>query len=818
MKGTGGHGRTPVRALVLSVIALSAPLTATFAAPEWAESDGALLIWLPALLPPFLLAYYKGWHGASLALAGGMATLALTQAGTLLLDIPAPPAHYVFAILAILVAVAIGAGWIAELLHRERDAAERAALTDSLTGLPNRRHADVFLDASWGSVLRGREVAVILFDLDHFKLVNDTHGHTEGDRVLRALAGILSQRTRRSDLSARFGGEEFISILVDCPGARAVEFAESVRSRMGSLDFGWGRVTLSAGLVEAKAGMGSPDVLVASADRALYHAKERGRNQVVLAPAGPGPAGAPAAAAAPAPRATLDGCRVLLVDDDDLTLRATARMLQRLGCAVHATASSRDALARLSGGEAADVLVTDIIMPDMSGFTLADLAGKIRPGLPVLYVSGYPQEDVYWGGTPGVRSAFLGKPLDVEDVRAALLELLGPGGEAAAAGAPAETGAEPDTGSGQEGTKRRGRILIVDDEAAVVTALQRFFERSGYPRPIGLTDPRRVVDTLRSEEIDLIILDLAMGEMDGFDVLAAISGMVDAEEFLPVIMLTGSDDPQTRRRALAVGAMDFINKPFDPLEAEVRVRNLLHTRFLTQRVTGQRDALEDEVVARTSELADTRSEILYRLARAAEYRDDVTGRHAERVGLLASALGAGLGLPPREVDLLRRTAPLHDIGKIAVPDSILLKPGPLTDAEFEVMKSHTTVGAQILGGSQHRILEVARAIALNHHERWDAQGYPNGIGGDEIPLEARIVAVADSFDALTHVRPYKPALPPEEAIAEMRRCRGTHYDPAVVEALDAVRERVGVKHIHELAAPLDPLRDLGPGRSGEGSA
>jgi putative two-component system response regulator len=304
-----------------------------------------------------------------------------------------------------------------------------------------------------------------------------------------------------------------------------------------------------------------------------------------------------------------------------------------------------------------------------------------------------------------------------------------------------------------------------------------------------------------------MVLDLAMGEMDGFQVLSAISTLFDEEDFFPVVMLTGSGDSEIRRRALSAGAMDFLDKPFDPVEAEVRIHNLLTTRFLTQRVARERDSLEEKVAARTAELADTRSEILYRLARAAEYRDDVTGRHAERVGLLSSALGDALGLPPREVDLLRRTAPLHDIGKIGVPDAILLKPGSLTEAEFEVMKTHTTIGAQILGGSPHPILEAARVIALHHHERWDGRGYPQGLKGPDSPLEARIVAVADAFDTITHARPYKVGLPPTEGLAEIMRGQGSRYDPDVVGALRSLADRVGVSHLHEIGAPLNPLRD-----------
>jgi putative two-component system response regulator len=191
-------------------------------------------------------------------------------------------------------------------------------------------------------------------------------------------------------------------------------------------------------------------------------------------------------------------------------------------------------------------------------------------------------------------------------------------------------------------------------------------------------------------------------------------------------------------------------------------------------------------------LADTRSELLHRLARAAEYRDDVTGRHAERVGLLSSQIASELGMAPAEVDLIRRTAPLHDVGKIGVPDAILRKPGGLTPSEYQLIKTHTVIGAQILGGSRHRILQVAAEIAESHHERWDGKGYPRGLKGEDIPLSARIVSVADTFDTIVHMRPYKEALPIEAAIAEIARCAGDQFDPGVAEAFQAIILRVGI--------------------------
>lgn len=815
----------PTRTIALSVAALAIPAAAGLLPPGWVEDQVALLVWLPALVPPFLLAYYRGWRGASAALAGGMVTLALVQVELLLLGISRPTWPLVSTVIALLVIVSIGSGWVAELLHRERERLDRSALTDPATGLPNRRHAEIFLDAAWAAAIRGRRLSVVLFEIDRPSSVERPPDGAAGARVLRTVARVLGERTRRMDLSARLEGEMLLTVLPDCSIEQAAAFAEQVRSRVARLYFPDGNVTLSVGIAAIEDGMGSPDVLLATADRTVHMARDGGGNCVVRADTSlPHSHRRPARPSGTAVEDVndLEGIRIVVVDDDEAALTSTARMLEQLGCVVRSARSARDALRILTRDAPVDILVTDIVMPEMSGFTLVDIASKARGGLPVLYMSGYPREEVYWGGIPGAPSAFLSKPLEIEELRRTLVALLRSphdadeavpappdGSSHGVAEAPADRVAaapKPESAPG-----KRGRILVIDDDASVVATLQRLFTRTGYERPVGLTDPTRALEVLRGGAFDLVILDLHMPGMDGFEVLGAVRGLVDAEEYLPVLVLTGEDDPLVRRRALAAGAMDFLNKPFDPAEAEARVGNLLATRFLNLSVALQRDTLEDRVHERTAELADTRSEILHRLARAAEYRDDVTGRHAERVGLLSSRLAAELGLPPREVDIIRRTAPLHDVGKIGVPDAILRKVGRLTPDEFEIMKTHTTIGAQILGGSSHRLLEVARQIALCHHERWDGLGYPHGRRGPDTPLEARIVAVADTFDTIAHNRPYKSALPPRAALAEIVRCRGRHYDPDIVDAFVAIVDRVGPDDVFGLADPLDPSRDtMGP--------
>jgi putative two-component system response regulator len=233
-----------------------------------------------------------------------------------------------------------------------------------------------------------------------------------------------------------------------------------------------------------------------------------------------------------------------------------------------------------------------------------------------------------------------------------------------------------------------------------------------------------------------------------------------------------------------------MHKPFDVAELSARVLNLMETRKLHLQLRDTNSLLEVRVHQRTRELAVAKDEILFRLARAAEYRDDMTGRHAARVGAAAAVLAEALGLPPTECEIVRVAAPLHDVGKIGIPDAILLKRGSLTAPEMEVMKTHTTIGADLLAHSMSAVIEAGSVIAMTHHERWDGRGYPKGLRGEEIPIHGRLVAVADALDALTHVRPYKGAVPFEDAIHRLITEAGSAFDPDVTAALKASAFRV----------------------------
>jgi putative two-component system response regulator len=330
----------------------------------------------------------------------------------------------------------------------------------------------------------------------------------------------------------------------------------------------------------------------------------------------------------------------------------------------------------------------------------------------------------------------------------------------------------------------RARILVVDDEPDNVALLRRILEADGYSDVYDTRDPRRVSILVAELDPDLILLDIVMPHLDGYEVLGLLREADPEYAYRPVLVLTSDGSRPAQRKAWESGAKDFLTKPLSPSEVRVRVRNLVETRMLHRALREQNEMLEERVLERTTELEVARLQVLYRLARAAEYRDDDTGQHTRRVGRSSAAIARTLGLTSTEVHWIEMAAPLHDVGKIGIPDSILLSADKLSAAEFELMKTHCVIGADLLASEDVPLLGLAAEIALSHHECWDGSGYPNGLAGSDIPLAGRIVAVADTFDALTHARPYKQAWPIEGAIEELQRLRGEAFDPEVIDAFE----------------------------------
>lgn len=355
------------------------------------------------------------------------------------------------------------------------------------------------------------------------------------------------------------------------------------------------------------------------------------------------------------------------------------------------------------------------------------------------------------------------------------------------------------------------RILIVDDEPVNLKVARKYLREAGYSNVETSSDARAALEQVRKQPPALILLDLIMPEMDGLQFLQAVRSAEDLWQ-IPVIVLTATDDQEVKLSALELGANDFLTKPVDPTELLPRIRNVLSVKAYQDRLEQHARELELQVQLRTAELEASRLEVIYCLGRAAEYRDNETGKHVVRVGRFVGVIARELGLDERFAALLETAAPLHDMGKIGIPDAVLLKPGKLDETEFEIMRkhaeygcdivstinrdgwqdyiSHTSLGADLMCRDGSPLLRAASIIALTHHERWDGTGYPRRLKGEEIPIEGRITAVADVFDALSSKRPYKPALPWDECFRVMEENRGKHFDPRVLDAFMARRDEI----------------------------
>jgi putative two-component system response regulator len=371
------------------------------------------------------------------------------------------------------------------------------------------------------------------------------------------------------------------------------------------------------------------------------------------------------------------------------------------------------------------------------------------------------------------------------------------------------TAALPNTSDAPEIAREHDRFLdaklmIVDDEPINIKVVRKYLQGTGYKNFVTTSDSTQAIDMLRAEQPDAVLLDVMMPQINGLQILEWIR---QDERFrhTPVLILTASTDAPTKLSALELGATDFLAKPVDPHELMPRLRNVLTVKAHQDYLAGYSVKLEREVQKRTAEVEMSRLRVIQCLARAGEYRDDTTGRHVIRVGRCARILSAELGYTPIKSAMIELAAQLHDIGKIGIPDAILLKPGKLTPEEYALMKKHCEYGKAIIDPTTDSEAELARkytdlgfmprqsfdsplltlaaSIAMTHHERFNGSGYPTGIRGEAIPPEGRITAIVDVFDALHSPRPYKAAFPTEKCLEILQSGRGREFDPTILDAL-----------------------------------
>ena len=343
--------------------------------------------------------------------------------------------------------------------------------------------------------------------------------------------------------------------------------------------------------------------------------------------------------------------------------------------------------------------------------------------------------------------------------------------------------------------KGRPAILVVDDQLQNIELLEAYLDPQGY-EIVKAVNGEEALAKLLGNQIDLILLDVMMPGMDGFEVARRVR-QDDKNRLLPIILVTALREAEDRVKGIEAGCDDFLSKPFDKMELLARVQSLLKVKAYNDLMINYRKELESEVTSRTEELNQAFERIkaasldtIYRLSMASEYKDEDTGAHIKRMSRYCAAIARRMGLDESTVETILYAAPMHDLGKIGIPDLILMKPARLNQVEWEIMKQHTVIGANILKGSDAEFIRLGETIAWSHHEKWDGSGYPNSLKGVEIPIAARIAAIGDVFDALTSKRPYKEPFSVEKSLATIREGRGRHFDPDVVDAFFTIQDEI----------------------------
>ena len=376
---------------------------------------------------------------------------------------------------------------------------------------------------------------------------------------------------------------------------------------------------------------------------------------------------------------------------------------------------------------------------------------------------------------------------------------------------------------------RASKIMIIDDENLVIRVVRRFLSSDGYENFITVTDPREALEKIDRDQPDVVLLDIMMPHVTGLDLLKVRQKTIELQH-IPFIILSANSENQIKREALQLGATDFLSKPVDPSDLILRVQNALTVKSHHDHLTNYAVKLERQVRDRTQQIEKSREQIIHCLARAAEYRDNETGEHVIRVGKYCAVIAGQLGFSPEYCREIELAAQLHDVGKIGIPDSVLLNPGKLNNEEFEIMKTHcglgmeimepladgegdrirrhTDMGGFIMDGVDSPMLELAATIARTHHEKWDGTGYPFQIKGDNIPIEGRICCVADVYDALCSERPYKPKFPIKKCLEIMLSERGTRFDPIVLDAFfDRIEDIEKIRKMYDDQHNMEIIKD-----------
>lgn len=496
----------------------------------------------------------------------------------------------------------------------------------------------------------------------------------------------------------------------------------------------------------------------------------------------------------------MPGEKVLIVEDNVMNMELALVLLKQAGYHV-LQAVDAEAGIKLAKSESPHLILMDVSLPGMDGLSAVSTLkhDSVTKDIPIIVMTAHAMRGDDAKAKRAGSDAYITKPINTREFLQIVAQFIRP-----------EKTAKKKQQHAKDRMDKSKSILIVDDDGSNRDLLESLLEAFGH-RAESVKSGLEALAYLQAsgghETPDLVLLDVMMPGMNGFEVARAIR-QEPALSDLPIIMVTALTDKEDRLRAVEAGANDFITKPIDKIELRVRVTSLLKMKEAQDTVKEHRAQLEDTVKLRTQSLQLAMEKVIaarqeadaahldsiYRLAAASEYKDKQTATHIRRVRNYCGLLARHLDLPEAEREALGIASQMHDVGKLGIPDAILLKPGKLNSVERAIMQEHTTIGARILSGSSSTVLRAGQIIALSHHERWDGSGYPNGLVGTNIPLWGRICAIADVFDALTNERPYKQALTTEQAFEIMKAERG-HFDPDLLDLFFQIKEEIIAVHM-----------------------